>query len=555
MQAQPKRYVTQNVDDFLNHRTRAGGGAYLSSWKKDGSGSIDVWLHCELFSAPCWNHPVPHLVELERDGEKELVPIAQRWVCHESEELLKRQFFYEKGGERDGEREMPPVLCPMDMVIEEVRRLYRSGKIGWTDPVFEWRGTRESLVVLAGGIDGSFGSKDLSREQLRALRVADVKRNGPDGAYKQNLRAKLNYLFCLVDANDVEAGLQKAFEAKALGEKLKKAIRDEIKRARSRQDPEGRQGNPTVNPYPIEWTYDDSKDFDEKYDVLCKTREQPTERILQLIRGPAPNVDHDLEPGNCFSLRVELEEHCVLKKGLLDFDRCFEAAAKAGLMVPPEESRSDREEEPWDEERKGGDRGRPHEVRGAEPSAPVNPDRAPSVTIAASSPAWTDPKWRPGSNVRGADVVLDVPDGVSDATFDAVRKACREAGAASVAEAVMCNHCRETMTTLDPDCPSCGARYDDEGKLLSRPCLAEGCGSQVALEGDGPRYICGKCATMHEGADAAEWKAIPREQPPAAEKEDPPRRSRSRGEVRAEAEDSRKRGVPFDQPAAKGARR
>lgn len=556
MSAEKKIPKVMGVDEFLNHSTRSGGGAYLSGWKKEGS--IVVWLHTTAWASACWNHPIPSVQEREdsETKEKRLEVWSDRWVCHEDEEVIKRQYYYDR---ETGKRELPPLLCPMCKVAEAVRDLYRAGTIRWTDPVFEWKGDAadQHQIVLAGGIDGSFGAKEMSAEKLREMRVAGVRR---DEAFKQDLRAKLKYMFVVVDDSGIDDGLQKTFEAKGLGEKLKKAIRDEIRRARSKTDPEGRQGNPTVNPYPFEWTFDEDKSFDDKYDVLARTAEKPTEKLLALLRGPPPAMDRDLEPGNCFSLRVGLEEHCVLPKGMLDFDACFAAADKAGLMVPPEETKGDQDEgegEPWDAGAEPAGGGRVPEVRGAA-AAPIQADRAPTVTIGASSPAWTTAAWKPGANVRGADVVLDAPDGVPDDKFNEVRAALRAAGAASVAEAVMCNHCRETMTTLDPACPACGAGYDDDGKLLSRPCLAEGgCIGQVPLDGEGPRYVCEKCGTLHEGVDVATWKAIPREPAPAAAA-DPPRRARGRGAEPAPAApapaaapppgDDRKRGVPFDQP-------
>ncbi len=521
----------RGVDEFLNYSTRAGGGAYLAGWKEDGK--ITVWLHTVLFAAPAYLHNVPHVVERkseEKGEDKELAVMGQRWICHESDEVLKRQYFYDK---ETGEREYPPQVCPMCMVTEEVRRLYRAGKIGWCDPVFEWKGDgKEDLVILAGGLDGSFNMKDPPREKVREMRLAGVRR---DESFKQDLRPKLKFLFCVVDDADLEAGVQKAWEGKALGEKLKKAVRDEIKRAKCKADPEGTAGNPTVNPYPFQWEYDDSKDFSDKFDILALTKEQPTEEVLRLIRGPAPDVDRDLQPGNCFSLRVELEEHCVLKKGLLDFDRCFAPAAKAGLMAPPEESKPDAEAEEPERAVKGA---RAPEVRGAEPARLAI--YLAKVQLGTSSPAWKDEDWKPGTNVRGVEVVLDVPDEVSDARVGAVKKLLREAGAVSVVMRVACDHCGEVMTTADPDCPSCGARYDDDGKLTSRPCTRPECEGQCPLEGDGPSYICEKCGTVHAFDADKLWAA----KEPA--REEPARRRRVAEEPAAK--DDRKRGVPFDQP-------
>ena len=557
MSAAKKKVTAGGVDDFLNHSTRSGGGAYLAGWKDDGK--IQIWLPTQGFHAPAWVHPVPHVVEKEDDGDKKLAVWSQRWICHESEEILKRQNFFDKS---NGDREAPPEICPNCIVLMAVRDLYREGKIGWTDPAFVWKGDDEGdeTVIRAGGMDGSFNGKDLSREKLKELRKAGVRR---DHAFKQDLRAKLKYLIVVADNGDIEAGLQKTWESSTLGNKLKKAIRDEIKRARCKEDPEGLKGNPGINPYPFEWTFDDDADFENKFDVLALTKEVPTDKLLALLKGPAVDLSRDVEPGNCFTLRVELEEHCVLPKGMLDFDKCFAAAEKAGLMTPPEESKEDQEDdiEEGDEKPRGG--GRTPEVRGKEAAAPA---KAATVTIGTSSPAWTTDTWKPGANVKGADVILDVPDGVSDERFAAVRKACKDAGALSTAEAVVCTHCREVMTTQDAECPSCGSKYDDDGKLLSRPCLAPECPGQVPLEGEGPKFICEKCGTIHlyAGDESKTWTAEPKAAVKPAE--DPPRRGRRTEAAEPKPEpkpaeegkkegDTRKRGVPFDQPEDKTEKR
>ena len=53
------------------------------------------------------------------------------------------------------------------------------------------------------------------------------------------------------------------FQGKIVGDKLKRAIRKELDRDRKDRD----RGNPIKNPYPFRFLYDDSEQFDDKYDV------------------------------------------------------------------------------------------------------------------------------------------------------------------------------------------------------------------------------------------------------------------------------------------------
>lgn len=564
--ATAKKPRTQGLDEFLHHSTRSGGGAYLSGWKEEGR--IKVYLHTEIWSAPCWNHGVPHVIEYEdrETKDKVLALRTQRWVCHETEEILKRQYFRDRKVGMLGEREAPPVLCPCCFLGEAVIAGIRSGSIVWTEPLFKWEADGEEMVLTAGGLAGLYGKKDLSREQLRELRVAGIRR---DEAWKENVSPRLQYLFCVVDAANPADGVQKAFESKGLGDKLKKAVRDEIRRKGG-----GEKGNPVINPFPFEWTYDDAGQFDDKYAVLAMTEEVPTAEILGLIRGPAPDVDRDLEPGNCYWLRNELEAHYIGPADALDFEGIFAGATKAGLMTPPPESKADADaESDEDVEEHGASAtavaaarstggGRTPEVRGAPAARPAvrAATKPPTIEIDAGHVAWKTAGWKAPTAVAFADVYLTAPDSATDAQVEAVRKACQAGGAALVAERVLCEHCDQGMTSVDPTCPHCGAAYDDDGQLLSRPCQVEGCGGQVLLEGDGPAFICGKCGATHEMGAEGTWAA----HAPAATPEEeapPPRRRRSAAaeappapapaattKAAAPESDARPRGVPFDQP-------
>jgi hypothetical protein len=83
--------------------------------------------------------------------------------------------------------------------------------------------------------------------------------------------------------------------------------------------------------------------------------------------------------------------------------------------------------------------------------------------------------------------------------------------------------------------------------------VKSGCGAQVKLDGEGPRWICGKCGTIHEMRDAGTpdeaWAAVV--PPPAPAADEPVMRRRPRAGAAApaakktEEKADRKVGVPF----------
>jgi hypothetical protein len=496
-----------SLDQWMDYSPRSGGGAYLKSWKDDGE--LLAWLHPEAGVVPFFNHPVPRVHEIEKDGEKELKIWSDRWGCHENEEVLKRQNFRRK----DGIREMPPVFCPGCLLIEWVYQKILEGRVNWLQPLFRWDAGGEELVVVAGGMYNAFRSKDITRQQKAEMRRANIR---GDEAWKQDMRARLQYLFHVVDDAHPDRGVQKAFEGQGLGSKIQKAIRDEMTRS-------GREaGNPSTNPYPFRWEYDSSKDFDEKYNVIAMSNRKPSPEIERLLKSQVQPFDLDVAPGDCWALRANLEEHAVGEVEI-PWDRIFAGAEKRGLMKPAQESKADRGGDATDFD--------PKEVEAQQKGEPARKQE--TVEVGEDHPVWSDETWKPAGPLKGSLVLLCMPDHLSSDDFDEVRELFEKAGA-TVGEIVACEHCGERMTTLDDVCPSCGATYSAEGKLTGRPCVREGCGGVVALGKEGERAICGKCATIHEMADG-KWMAIV-PVPPAEKKPDdapPPRRRRGQG-------------VPFD---------
>ena len=486
------------LDEFLGHSTRGGGsGAFLKNWKKDGE--IEVWLHRTAPVYPLWAHGWHEVVEVEdRDsGEKVMKVFNRRFVCHERELVLKKQRFREA----DGTREYPPEVCPACLLIEHVYQAIQNNKMDWTDTVFSFQGDDDqfNIEVLAGGLCGFFQKDDLSKQQQAELRKAGVRR---DEAFKQNMLARCQYVLSVVDAGDPSEGVQTALEATSLGDKLKLAIKHEVKRRKER-------GNPAKHPYPFALSYDENKQFAERYDVVALETE-PSDEILRLISGDAPDLTELVTPSNCMSFRSQVEAHLVEGSPLRGaLDEIFAPAEKAGLMDAPASPPK-------------GQRDRERQARTPEVSTEPKGRAAPAPAKGKQEPAPEQ-------------------------------------------DTIQCDHCDADMTGDSLQCDACGATYQDgTGKLDGRPCLNPDCkggedGPVVPLDGDGPRYICPTCGTLHESFEDPDperrkegltaWRVVPPE--PKVE----PAGRRRRGGVAPAQEGGKDASAPEEQTPAPAARR
>jgi len=343
------------LDEFLKHSNRANNAGWLK-WRDKGSAK--VWIHPRTWSgAPrdedgrpkvaIWNHKWFRVIEVEKEGEKELRVVQSRFVSHEPEKVLKKQYFRDD----EGEREHPPVLCPMSFLTDWVYRAIEAGALDWTTPVFHFEGDDpdQAVTLHAGGIVGMFNSRDLTKEQKQQLKNARI---SPKDSWKENLMARCQYLFLVVDDEEPDAGVLKATEADAIGQGMRKAIKEEMIR-------KGREkGDPTRRPYPFQWTYDENEPNPQrKYNVIA-LEDEPRREVLELLREEAPDVAADYQPGDCALLRAEMEAH--LCEGVsIPFAEIFAAAEKARLMKPkasePKKAQSKEEGPAADEEKIGCD--------------------------------------------------------------------------------------------------------------------------------------------------------------------------------------------------------
>jgi hypothetical protein len=311
-----------SVDDFLGHSTESGGrgGKFMKSWKKQGS--VRVWLHTRRLPTAVWRHQIPQLTVFEDKKTRETVKAfwGRDCNCWEDETYLKQQYF------RDSEDYIAPTKCAACRLIAKVLELVHAGELDWTSPVFNFTGATErknNKILHAGGLTNMFGNKNLSREDLAQLKDAGIRR---DEAWAENLHPKCQYVLALVNDDEVEKGVVIDSEPQSLGQRIKKAISDT--QASLGKD----EGNPFLNPYCIEFTYDEKAQMNDRYNARRIERVKMRPEIERLIVDEdPPDLTGALRPFNQATMRAFLEEYAVVD---LPWDEIF----KVPQLIPAGDS-------------------------------------------------------------------------------------------------------------------------------------------------------------------------------------------------------------------------
>lgn len=302
-----------SIDSFLGTKIGGGRGAGFLSWRDDGK--MLLWLHPAAPIVSRWAHQFYKVEVFEDKDDKGKAKRTEkiqffRFNCLEKTVVLERQRFRDK----QGQREMPPVVCPYCKLTEHVHQGIEDGSINWMDPLFKFESEEDEFVIYTGGIAGMFRSKDLSGDDKKVLKKANIR---IDEAYKQDGYASQGFIFCVIPHDEPDQCLI-ARETQALGKKMQKVINDQI-------DSEGAiKGNPCLTPYAFEWRYFEDEQFSDKYDVVAKRSVEPTAEVLAAFEEPPPNLTEIIALGDPATLRGLMEKY-VNPELSIDFDLIFGA--------------------------------------------------------------------------------------------------------------------------------------------------------------------------------------------------------------------------------------
>jgi hypothetical protein len=317
--------MSDELSDFLNHRSSDSSGSFLKGWKKEGE--ITVFLHTKVVPIPLWVHNLPKIFLQDVKGSDDKVRriFGGEYVCWEAESTLKAQHKRDD----DGNRTHPPQKCPDCRLVECVRDMVDEGQLGFTQPIFKFVADdpEETRIINAGGLYGGFGDS-ASKEELKAMRDAGISMSK---AWTQNAYAKCKYVFYVVNADKPGDGVMQTVEAGLLGDKVKDVINDAMDSA---EDPA--LGSPFKHPYAIKWMFDDAKGipFNKKYSARKMDKVKASPEIMALITGDKPDVSKVLEKFKADAMRLMLERACLVKN--IPWDHIFGGPRREGLADNPD---------------------------------------------------------------------------------------------------------------------------------------------------------------------------------------------------------------------------
>ncbi len=482
-----------SVDEFLGHSTRGGGSLdFLENWKKQRTPpQIDTFLHPGARIIAVWQHPWPRMVEKEDDdGNKTVEVWSGSFNSHEPEKINKQQYKREPRG--TGPRVVEPTICPMSLMIEAIHEAVREGDIDWCDEVFRFEGTDpdKAKVLHAGGLYNAFGSKavDKSKKLQAEMKAAGISRKF---AWQENMMAKCNYIFVIVDVDNPALGAQVTTETTLLGDKVKGVIGDKIISMKCKADPMGREGNPAVNPYCIRWVHNPSKDveFSLKYKAIIMEKIEVDDEIQAVFDADAPDISHLAKKGNLKKLRDSMEAAYVGPESVLDFDKIFEAA-EAQYAKDNKSSTADEAEEVI-EQAKATRSGRATKKAEPEPEPEEEVEAKPEEEVKPKPRRMTKKRKQKARYDEIMEKIDDLEEGDiltlmdEDLTGDALREELQtrldafQAKAEPVEEEepeepedddeeVECDACTKPMMLSADTCPHCGAEYGENG-LIEKP--------------------------------------------------------------------------------------
>ncbi len=447
-----------NIEEFLGHDPSAGGferGKFLRGWKKrKPKAEVNLWLHTQVMFSSLWLHNLQRVVtrkDRETGDEKHDI-WGNSWTCWEHESTLSNR----KRDYNTGEREEPFQICPVCKMIDWVRRAVRQGSLGGADPIFRYV-TPDGQVertIHAAGIYG--GLEDVPQEERDAAKIKLSE------AWQENGNAKCNYVFCVVDHDFPEDGVQVAVETQLVGDKTKAVIRR--KRKKNGEDSDW---NPLATPYAICWEHHASaKKFDDKYEADDRPLLKLTPDVEALIKGepPTDQLDRLKAPGRLRELRDQLEHFSLIEMPWEEFFSDAEAKEKErlgedadfayGANVEPEGEVDPDAIAKADAAMAAATK----ETTKAPPVKPAPTQAAPKPVVAKPAPATTAAKPAPAAKPAEA------PKPKAPST----RK--KKVDVKPPVEEVMikCDDCPQMMREDWDQCPGCGATYEVEPAIKAK---------------------------------------------------------------------------------------
>ena len=415
-----------------------GGSTMLEKWKE--AGGISVLIHPGGF----WSrHAHNWWSVVDKDDGKSI-----RWrpfVCHEKDDDVRYK------------RRDAWWICPFELLLLWLdSQLADMGK----DAAEEFMGRQVFLID-----DGAGNSK--------AITVLDIVDPSDDKAnYHVRIAARMQWVFAVLEYPE-GAEAKVAIEAQTLGQRLWA----EVKHVKEKKGDE--VGNFFKTPMVFDWSYDKGALPQQQYDCRHDPDAEVDQRLMDLWRADAPDLERYCTPTDPSWLRRSWERCAVME---LPFDDLFDKAVEHfDGEAEPERADTAATDDGWNDE--------------AEPTAqPPAAKAAPAVRKPPSAtrrPKRTATEAARAATNDGAEVAGAAAASEPAASKPAASKPAKRVRKARAARPVTpppepepeddfttCGVCKfEKWPAADDSCPECGATAigdDDEPPAAGPPDDAAG---------------------------------------------------------------------------------
>lgn len=245
-----------NISGFLKHGGSDGGGnrgQWLRQWHKNNVGEITVWLHVRAPIVPSFSHQFMLEDTYEDKETKKKVPTLRflRFVSPDPEIIARNQYFRHP----DGTMKNPPDCDPFLLLREWLRN---AEHLPLEEPIFKWNDPKNRKVIV------------WDRGQLSGL----VKRGGN---WNHTLDTKLEYVYVVVDNDNIADGPVLDREGKALSQRTVEVI--EQQQSMFGTD----EGDPAQFPYAFRWTATDAPSPMNIYKAFKAENAEHTDEVWEQI--------------------------------------------------------------------------------------------------------------------------------------------------------------------------------------------------------------------------------------------------------------------------------
>lgn len=400
------------IAGFLKHTNDSGGGgAWLRQWRKKGVGEVTIWLHTRAPIVPCFSHTFKLEDEYEDKETGRSMPTLRfpRFVSPDAEVVHRNQYFR---NDHDQSLQVFPDRDPFLLLREWLR--FNADHMGLDVPVFKWNDEKNRQLI----------------EWERGVISGLVKRGKKN--FDHSLDTKLEYIYVVVDNDNVDAGPVLAREGKLVSQKIVEVIRQQQKQWGDDE------GDPMQKPYAFLLVAKEAASPMNAYSAFKAERADFSDAVWGAISSedfPDPLLYGRQAEGDMDKIRDAFEKAAQVE---LPLDQIFsdDAEVRRDLVKPHAATRP-----------------APRESKKAQQREAVEPARKPAPPSRTPATPVTTLKPKPAEGTNGAN-----PPGPQMRR----RKPAAEPEPApeAIGESIPCDECKKDMLATATVCPHCGTEYE-----------------------------------------------------------------------------------------------